>query len=258
MARFNDKVVIVTGGASGIGAMTAERIVDEGGRVLIADTNEALGRQLTARLGANGRFVKVDVTDPADCKMAVDVAVLEFGRLYGLVNSAIRMAPGPMKDLSLANWNTVINVGLTGTFLMSQAVGRWLIDNDRKGSIVNLSSNGGLSPYSMSGAYSTTKAAVIMLAEHMGLEWAPKGVRVNVVCPAHTETPLTAYLQDPEIRRGRAEVTPLKRVAQPIDVANAILFLLSEEASYITSTALKVDGGLSVSVMNHLPGRKWQ
>ena len=258
MARFTDKVVIVTGGARGIGAKTAECIVDEGGRVLIADTNEDLGHELAGRLGGNARFAKVDVTDPAACKMAVDVAARDLGGLYGLVNSAIRMAPGPMKDLSLSDWNTVISVGLTGTFLMSQAVGRWLIENDRKGAIVNISSNGGLSPYSMSGAYSTTKAAVIMLAEHMGLEWAPKGVRVNAVCPAHTETPLTAYLQDPEIRRGRDEVTPLKRVAQPIDVANAILFLLSEEASYITATALKVDGGLSVSVMNHLPGRKWQ
>jgi NAD(P)-dependent dehydrogenase (short-subunit alcohol dehydrogenase family) len=257
MARFTDKVIIVTGGARGIGAKTAERIVEEGGRVLIADTNDDLGEKLASRLGTKSKFVKADVTDPDACKRSVDTAVRDLGGLYGLVNSAIRMAPGPMKDLALADWNTVINVGLTGTFLMSQAVGRWLIENDRKGSIVNISSNGGLSPYSMSGAYSTTKAAVIMLAEHMGLEWAPKGVRVNAVCPAHTDTPLTAYLQDPEIRRGRSEVTPLKRVAEPIDVANAILFLLSEEASYITATALKVDGGLTVSVMNHLPGRKW-
>jgi len=101
------------------------------------------------------------------------------------------------------------------------------------------------------------KAAVIMLSKHMGLEWAPKGVRVNVVCPGHIETPLTSYLQDPEIKRGRSEVTPLKRVGQPVDVANAVLFLLSDEADYITSTALGIDGGLAVSVMNHLPGRKW-
>ncbi|MFN0301706.1 MAG: SDR family NAD(P)-dependent oxidoreductase [Burkholderiales bacterium] len=258
MARFTDKAVIVTGGARGIGAMTAERLVAEGGQVLIADTNETLGAELARRLGPAARYLKVDVTDPESCRAAINVAVRDFGGLYGLVNSAIRMAPGALKDLSLADWNAVINVGLNGTFLMSQAVGRWLIEHDRKGAIVNLSSNGGLSPYSMSGAYSTTKAAVIMLAKHMGLEWAPKGVRVNVVCPGHTETPLTAYLQDPEIRRGRSEVTPLKRIAQPIDVANAILFLLSEEASYITASALNVDGGLSVSVMNHLPGRKWE
>lgn len=257
MARYTDKVVIVTGGARGIGAMTAERLVAEGARVLIADTNEALGAALADRLGPAAKYLKVDVTDPASCQSAVDTAVRDLGGVYGLVNSAIRMAPGALKDLALADWNIVLQVGLNGTFLMSQAVGRWLIEHDRKGAIVNLSSNGGLSPYTMSGAYSTTKAAVIMLAKHMGLEWAPKGVRVNVVCPGHTETPLTAYLQDPDIRRGRSEVTPLRRIAQPIDVANAILFLLSEEASYITATALNVDGGLSVSVMNHLPGRKW-
>lgn len=258
MARFADKVVIVTGGARGIGAMTAERLVAEGGRVLIADTNEALGGALADRLGQTAKYLKVDVTDPASCQSAVDVAERDLGGVYGLVNSAIRMSPGALKDLPLADWKAVLEVGLNGTFLMSQAVGRWLMQHERKGAIVNLSSNGGLSPYSMSGAYSTTKAAVIMLSKHMGLEWAPKGVRVNVVCPGHTETPLTAYLQDPEIRRGRSEVTPLKRIAQPIDVANAILFLLSEEASYITASALNVDGGLSVSVMNHLPGRKWE
>jgi len=257
MARFSSKVVIVAGGARGIGAKTVELIVAEGGKVLIADTNAALGQELARRLGPTARYLDVDVTDPAACRDVVETAVRDLGGLDGLVNSAIRMAPGPLKDLALQDWNTVVTVGLTGTFLMSQAVGRWLIDNGRRGSIVNISSIGGVAPYAMAGAYSTVKAAVIMLSKHMGLEWAPKGVRVNVVCPGHIETPLTSYLQDPEIKRGRSEVTPLKRVGQPVDVANAVLFLLSDEADYITSTALGIDGGLAVSVMNHLPGRKW-
>ncbi len=257
MARFTGKVCIVTGGARGIGAKTAEMYVAEGGKVLIADTNDVLGKELAARLVPNARFLNVDVTDPASCRAAVEAAVRDLGGLNGVVNCAIRMGPGALKDLSLEDWNKVVTVGLTGTFLMSQAAGRWLIDNGRKGSIVNLSSIGGIAPYAMAGAYSTVKAAVIMLSKHLGLEWAPMGVRVNVVCPGHIETPLTAYLQDPQIKRGRSEVTPLKRVGQPIDVAHPILFLLSDESDYITSTALGIDGGLAVSVMNHLPGRKW-
>jgi glucose 1-dehydrogenase len=249
--------VIVTGGARGIGAKTAELVVAEGGRALIVDTNNALGQEVAKSLGASARFLNVDVTDPAACQSAVDAAVRDFGGVDGVVNSAIRMGPGSLKELSLADWNTVVSVGLTGTFLMSQAAGRWMIDHKRKGSIVNVSSVGGINPYGMAGAYSTVKAAVIMLAKHMGLEWAPHGVRVNVVCPGHTETPLTAYLQDPEIKRVRSELTHAKRVGQPVDIANAIVFLLSDDADYITATDLRVDGGFAISVMNQLPGRKW-
>jgi NAD(P)-dependent dehydrogenase (short-subunit alcohol dehydrogenase family) len=168
------------------------------------------------------------------------------------------MAPGLLKDLSLEDWNTVVTVGLTGTFLMTQAAGRWMIDNEVPGSIVAVSSTGGLQAYGRAGAYSTVKAAVIMLAQHFAIEWGDHKVRVNSVCPGHTETPLTAYLQDPEIKKGRGEVTPIGRVALPVDIANGILFLFSDEADYITATALDIDGGLTKSVMNHLPGRKWK
>lgn len=257
MSRFEGRVCIVTGGARGIGEKTAELFVAQGGRVLIGDTNEALGTEVARRLGADAGFVRLDVSDPASCQGAVERAVAEFGAVDCLVNSAVRMAPGPLKDLSLEDWNSAVAVGLTGTFLMSQAAGRWMIDHDRPGAIVNLSSIGGVAPYGMSGAYSTIKAGVIMLTKHLALEWASKHVRVNVVCPGHTETPLTAYLKDPEIKRARSEVTPIKRVGQPVDIANAIMFLLSDEADYITAASLGIDGGLSASVMNQLPGRKW-
>jgi NAD(P)-dependent dehydrogenase (short-subunit alcohol dehydrogenase family) len=263
MARFTDKVCIVTGGASGIGKKTAEMFVEQGGKVLIGDIDDAEGQktadEIAANFGAeNVVYTHLDVSDPEQCQAAVDKAVSEFGGVHCLLNSAVKMAPGLLKDLSLDDWNTMVTIGLTGTFLMTQATGRWMIDNDTPGSIVNISSTGGRQPYGMAGAYSTVKAAVIMLAEHFGIEWGSNQVRVNAVCPGHTETPLTAYLQDPEIKKGRSEVTPLQRVAQPIDIANGILFLFSDEADYITSTALDIDGGLTKSVMNHLPGRKWK
>ena len=263
MARFTNKVAIITGGASGIGKKTAEMFVEQGGKVLIGDVDDAEGQQVVQEIATNfGRenisYIHLDVSDPDLCQASVDKAVSEFGGVNCLLNSAIKMAPGMLKDLSLSDWNTMIEIGLTGTFLMTQAAGRWMIENKTPGSIVNMSSIGGRQPYGMSGAYSTVKTAVIMLAEHFGIEWGAHQVRVNSICAGHTETPLTAYLQDPEIKKGRSEVTPLQRVAQPIDIANGILFLFSDEADYITATALDIDGGITKSVMNHMPGRKWK
>lgn len=140
---------------------------------------------------------------------------------------------------------------------MCQAFGRWVIENDRAEGIVNLSSNAGVQPYGMSGAYSTVKASIVMLTQYFAIEWARKKIRANVICPGHTETPLTAYLQDPEIKKGRSEVTPVGRVGQPEDIANGILFLLSDEADYITAARLDIDGGLTKSIFSHMPGRKW-
>jgi|TARA_B110000495_G_scaffold70051_1_gene59712 NAD(P)-dependent dehydrogenase (short-subunit alcohol dehydrogenase family) len=263
MARFTNKVGIITGGASGIGKKTAEMFVEQGGKILIGDVDDVEGQkvsdEITAKFGrGNISYIHLDVSDPDQCQAAVNKAVSEFGGVHCLLNSAIKMAPGLLKDLSLSDWNTMVDIGLTGTFLMTQAAGRWMIENGSSGSIVNMSSMGGRQPYGMSGAYSTVKAAVIMLADHFGIEWGVHQVRVNSICAGHTETPLTAYLQDPKIKKGRSDVTPLQRVAQPIDITNGILFLFSDEANYITATALDIDGGITKSVMNHMPGRKWR
>jgi 3alpha(or 20beta)-hydroxysteroid dehydrogenase len=257
MARLDGKACIITGGASGIGAETARRYVAEGGRVLIGDVDEALGTALADEIGDGAMFMRIDVTDPDSCRAGVAAAVDAFGGLDHLVNSAIRMGPGPLEDLSLDDWNKVVGVGLTGTFLMTQAAGRWWIGQDRGGAVVNLSSTGGLHPYNLAGAYSTTKSGVIMLSQQFGLEWAKYGIRVNAVCPGHTETPLTAYMRDPAVKQARADVTPLGRVGRPEDIAAGILYLLSDDASYVTASHLDIDGGLSRSLFNHMPGRKW-
>lgn len=258
MGRFDGKVCIVAGGARGIGGKTAEVYAEEGGHVIIGDVNDELGVALAGKIGeGRAAFQPLDVTDPASCAAAVDRAAAEFGGVDHLVNCAIKMAPAPLIDLELESWKRVVDIGLTGVFLMCQAYGRWVIGNERSGAIVNLSSNAGLQPYGMSGAYSTVKAGIIMLTQHFAIEWARKNIRANVICPGHTETPLTAYLQDPEIKKARSDVTPLHRVGQPIDTANGVLFLLSDDADYITAARLDIDGGLTSSIFNHMPGRKW-
>ena len=206
MARFTDRVCIATGGASGIGAKTAEMFVEQGGKVIVGDVNDELGAEVCERIGADSAaYLHLDVTDPEACQAAVELAVERFGSVDCVVNSAVKMAPGLLKDLSLEDWNTMVNIGLTGSFLMTQAGGCWMIDNERSGSIITMSSIGGRQPYGMSGAYSTVKASLIMLARHFAIEWAGYGIRVNAVCPGHTETPLTAYLQDPEIKKVAAK-----------------------------------------------------
>jgi 3alpha(or 20beta)-hydroxysteroid dehydrogenase len=258
MGQFDGKVLVVSGGGRGIGAATAKEFVHRGGRVVIGDINPEIGEETAAGLGRDhAMFQHLDVRDPASCQAIIDAAVSRFGAVDCLVNSAIKMAPGPLADLPLENWQTVIDVGLTGTFLMTQTVGHWLLAQGRPGSVVNLSSMAGFQPYGASGAYSTVKSAVIMLGEHFAIEWARKNIRVNSVAPGHIETPLTAYLKDPEIKQARAAVTPLGRVGQTHDVTGAILFLLSDEASYVTGAHLIVDGGVTKSIFNHFPGRKW-
>lgn len=259
MGRFEGKVCIVAGGARGIGGKTAEFYAAEGGRVLIGDVLEEEGRALAAKLGpGRALFQRLDVTDPASCRAAVERAAAGLGGVDHLVNCAIRMAPGPLVDLAPEGWRLVVEVGLHGTFFMCQAFGKWMIAQGRPGAVVNLSSSAGLAPYTLVGAYSTVKAGIIMLSQQLALEWARKRIRVNAVCPGHTETPLTAaYLADPEVRRGRAEVTPWGRIGRPEDIAHGILYLLSEEADYVTAARLDIDGGLTRSVFNHLPGRKW-
>jgi NAD(P)-dependent dehydrogenase (short-subunit alcohol dehydrogenase family) len=257
MAQFDGRVLIVTGGARGIGEAVARGFVQRGGRVVLADIDVERGRALAAEIGHAAVFQEADVRNPTDCETAVRRAVAAFGTADCLVNSALKMAPAPLADLKPEDWRSVIEVGLTGTFLMTQAFGRWVIAHNRTGAVVNLSSMSGFQPYTSAGAYSTVKAAVLMLSDHFAIEWARKGIRVNAVAPGHIETPLTAYLKDPVIKKGRSDVTPLGRVGQVDDVVGGILFLLSDEARYVTASNLMIDGGVTKSIFNHFPGRTW-
>ena len=256
--KLEGRGALITGGGSGIGAEIARVFVSEGARVAIVDKDARGADAVSAELGDSAVAYVVDVTDESALVAAIDDAATRFGGLEIGVCSAIAMAPGPLLELSTADWKKLVDVGLHGTFVAGRELARHMISQARGGSIINLSSNAGLAPYPGAGAYSATKAAVIMLSKQQGIEWAEYGIRSNAICPGHVETPLTAYLQDPEVRAGRTAVTPLGRIGQPPDVASAALYLASDDSSWVTSTAMVVDGGIVASIYNHMPGRKWK
>jgi NAD(P)-dependent dehydrogenase (short-subunit alcohol dehydrogenase family) len=257
MSSFSGKTAIVTGGASGIGERIAEDFVAQGGNMVIGDVNGNLGEKLVSRLGAKAKFIQLDVSRSADCKRAVEVAASAFGGLDFLVNGAIAMRAKPLIELSEDDWRKTLDVGLTGTFLMSQVFTTHLLLEKRPGAIVNISSIGAQHPYGGAGSYSAVKAGITLLTEQMALEWAQYGIRVNAVAPGTIETPLTVYLKEPEVRESRTAAVPLGRIGQPADISSGVLYLLSDASSWVTATTLTIDGGVTRSLMNYLKGRKW-
>jgi NAD(P)-dependent dehydrogenase (short-subunit alcohol dehydrogenase family) len=258
MSSFAGKTAVIAGGARGIGEKVAEDIVARGGNVVIGDMNTDLGEALSSRLGTTkAKFSKLDVSRSLDCERAVETAQSAFGGLDFLVNCAIAMSAKPLIELSEAEWRKPLDVGLTGTFLMSQAFAARLVREKKPGAIVNISSIGGQHPYGGAGPYSAIKAGITLLTEQMALEWAQHGIRVNAVAPGTIETPLTTYLNDPDTRESRREAVPLGRIGQPADISNGILYLLSDAASWVTATTLTIDGGVSRSLFNYMKGRKW-
>ncbi len=167
------------------------------------------------------------------------------------------MHPGPLLEQDDESWNACIDVGLTGYLRTAQAFVRWLVDHQRQGAIVNISSIGGIQPYDGAGPYSVVKAGVTMLTDLMAVEWAPYGVRANAIAPGPVLTPLTAFLQDSAIREARAKAIPLGRIGCVADIAPLIVFLLSDDASWITAEQVTIDGGVTKTVFEHLPGRVW-
>lgn len=248
--RFKDKVVVVTGGASGIGRATALAFAREGARVVVADLNETGGNEtarLAKELGGEGVFVRADVTREDDCGRMVQTAVDRFGRLDVLFNNAgIPMAPTPAEAIPTELFDRVLAVNVRGVFLGC----RYAIPVMRaqgRGVIINTASTAGIRPRPGMLAYAASKGAVITLTKALALELAPYGIRVNAVAPVATDTPMLPVFfgtaNPEEARRKFLESIPLGRLNTPEDVAAAVLFLASDEAAMITGVCLEVDGG---------------
>jgi 3(or 17)beta-hydroxysteroid dehydrogenase len=251
LPRVENKVVLISGGASGIGAATARLVVREGGRAVLADRDEAKGQALAVELGKGALFVPLDVTDEAAWHKAVQAAVVKFGSLHGLLNAAGVGVRNTIEDCSLAEYRRVNDVNALGTFLGCKAVIP-AMKATGGGSIVNISSVLGLrgAPYAM--AYCASKGAVRLLTKHVALHCAQQkyNIRCNSVHPGYIDTPMIAPRLDQPIgnmsgRQWLEELHPLGRLGQAEEVAAMILFLLSDESSFSTGSEFVCDGGLT-------------
>lgn len=243
---MKDKVIAVSGGASGIGAEVSSRLVSEGAHVVIADLNSAQAAANAALIAeGNGRAIGLgcDISSPEQCKALAESAVRHFGRLNGMVNCAGISRPHDSLTLPAEEWSRMIDVQLSGAFYFAQACANQMLGEG--GAMVFITSTNAEAAFPRRAAYCSAKAAVAMLTKVLAIEWAEKGIRVNAVGPAYVATDMTlrniaaGNVTEDQIKRR----IPLGRLAQPVNVADAVSFLLSEKASFITGQSLYVDGG---------------
>lgn len=245
MARFEGKVAVVTGGASGIGAAAARLFHGEGASVVIGDLDAAAGQALAAELGTRARFQPCDVSRFAEVEALVALAPAEFGRLDILFNNAGIGSFSPIEALSVDDWKTVIAVDLDAVFYgMKAAIP--LMRAGGGGAIVSTASASGMAGDFGFAAYSAAKAGVINLTRTAALDHARDGIRVNAVCPGPVDTPILAGIQAvPGLRTDWEDRVPMGRFARAEEIAEAVAFLASDAASAITGVSLPVDGGLT-------------
>ncbi len=240
--RLAGKVAVVTGGASGIGWQTVQLFVAEGAKVVIGDNNAALLDQRSQELARDAcATAVVDVTREVDVEGLVRLAVDTFGPLDVAVNCAGVGFLGAVDEHPVDRWRAVLDVCLTGTFLALKHEARAMLDHGG-GAIVNISSISGRQVSEGMAAYCSAKAGVDMLTRVAAVELGPRGIRVNAIAPGFVETPMTAPTQA-KSRQAFLDAIPLGRAGQPVDIASAALFLVSEEAAWVNGETVVVDGG---------------
>ncbi len=255
--RLNDRVAIITGGGSGIGKATALLFAAEGAKVVVVDMDAAAGQQVVSEIGENGGdafFVQADLTREAEVKRTVEEAVQHFGALHILFNNAGTSGRGrdrEIENLAQEDWDHVMAINLTGVYLCSKhAVPE--IKRSGGGAIVSTASMAGLIALPTH-AYVASKAGVIQLTRSMAQEFGKDGIRVNAVAPGYIDTPMLRHTREgvPAAESdarlaGFGEQAPMGRVGRPEEIASAVLFLASEEASFVTGHTLVVDGGYTI------------
>jgi 3-oxoacyl-[acyl-carrier protein] reductase len=251
--RMKDKVVLVTGGAAGIGKATALRFAEEGAKVIICDVNESVGQETARQLGEGSAFYKVNVASRDEVQKWIDDVVAKYGRVDVIVNNAgvlrdgqlIKFKEGQLVgQMAEADFDMVISVNLKGVFNCTQAVAP-VMAKQRSGVILNATSIVGLDGNFGQTNYVATKSGVVGMTKVWSRELGRFGVRVNAVAPGFIATEMITAMPE-KIIDGMKSHTPLGRLGDPRDIANAYLFLASEEASFITGETLRVDGGIVV------------
>jgi NAD(P)-dependent dehydrogenase (short-subunit alcohol dehydrogenase family) len=248
--RLRDKVALVTGGASGIGRATAETFAREGARVLVADYAEGESETVRAikNAGGDARYVRVDVSDSAQVTRMVDTALEAWGRIDILFNGAAVLAYGTAIDMDEKDWTRIISVNLTGTFLCCKAVLPHMV-RQGSGSIINVASTTGAhDACARAVAYVSSKGGVTLLTRAMAIDHAKQGIRVNALCPGPTDTAMLRNALTPDQLEAFAKTYPMGRLGRPEELASAALFLASDEAYFVTGSAMYVDGGQSAEI----------
>lgn len=252
--KLKDKSAIVTGGAQGIGKAIGLALAREGANVLVADILDREASRVSAGIAGMGRkslFFGIDVSKKRQVDGMVAEATAAFGKIDILVNAAGIFIRSPIEDVSEDDWDRVIAVNLKGTFLCSQVVGRDMIKHGG-GSIINIASIAAHTPQIHLGAYSSSKAGILLLTKIMAVEWAGYGIRVNAISPGPTATPMFKAIYDSQAKLDRRKkAIPMNRFADPEEIAHAAVFLASDDAGFITGDSLVIDGG-SLNSMYHL------
>jgi NAD(P)-dependent dehydrogenase (short-subunit alcohol dehydrogenase family) len=252
------KVVLVTGAGQGIGESIVLSFSKKGAKVVVNDVNMDGVSLVVKKIKSEGGDclgLKADVSKRGEVKAMVDQTVGYYGTLDVLVNNAGIMKPAPLETLSEEDWDIAVNVDLKGTFLCSQFAAQIMIPR-RRGRIINIASVSGHEPYPGGGAYSTSKAGVIMLTKQCAVEWGKYNIQVNAISPGLIVTPLNAKAyEDPNIRQGRENMVPLNRLGLPEDVASMAVLLASDESGYVSGCTIEVDGGFLRNMQQLLPGR---
>lgn len=252
--RLQGKVALVTGAGSGIGAATALRFAQEGATVVLCGRRQEPLDAVVAQIktaGGKAEAVQADVSDEAGFTAAINAAAERHGRFDVLVNNAMAFSWGAIEETSTADWHSNFSTSVDGTFWGTRAAMKLM--KAQGGAIINVSSICGMLGTAYMAGYSAAKAAIVNFSRAAAAEGALSGIRVNVVVPAVVETPSTAgMLSDDAARKNTEKLIPMGRVGQPEDLAHAILFLASDEASYITGAVLPVDGGRSAVLVTAL------
>lgn len=247
-SRFAGKTALVTGGAGGIGLAIAQRFAAEGAGVVVADLNQRQADAAAAEIkatGASALGLGVDVSDRAQVEKMLQATVASLGGVDVAVCAAGRMSENAdFLDLAEAEWNGVLGVNLTGAFLVGQAVARQMVSDGRRGSIIHISSVGGVLGVPTQAPYCVSKAGLGMLTKVMAISLAPHGIRVNAVGPGPIRTPMTSAIEsDPGLVEMMMSRTPIGRLGEPEEIASIVSFLASEDAAYIAGQTVYADGG---------------